>query len=217
MSYNYSHSVCALGPMDLKNTLEKLHKEGMKYFHLDFMDYHYTKSFGLHIDFCKNLIEKFPDATFDAHLMVEKPYEVARKVSELGIKYLFIPAKQYDKQQFESLINDFPNINFGLQLEKEDTVDQFSDVIKKTNCLLIMTINVIGGTGQGLNPELLTKSIEAKKINPHIKTFSDGGLRVENVDQFIKNQFDVIVGGSIVNKFADKNYIQWFEGEQHVI
>lgn len=217
MSHKYSHSICALSPMELSKTLNKLCSEGMKYCHLDFMDFHYTKTFGLHVDFCKNLINEFPEITFDAHLMVEKPYEVARKVAELNIKYIFIPAKQYNKAEFDSLVVDFPNINFGLQLEKEDQVNDFKEVIKSTNCLLIMTINVIGGTGQSLNPELLLKGKQAKQINPKIKVFSDGGLRAENVDQFIENDFDVIVGGSIVNKFANENFIQWFEkGRKHV-
>ncbi|VEU59349.1 beta/alpha barrel domain-containing protein [Mesomycoplasma neurolyticum] len=210
----YSQSICAVNLLMLNKILNKLVKNKLKYIHVDIMDGHFVKNFGINFETAKYLIEKFPKVNFDAHLMVNNPLKHLNRLIEIGFKTIFLPIEKISRFNFFKILKKHPNIFFGIMIKSNDDINDYKEIIKKTKVILLMTINKIGGTGEKLNPDLFSKVYDIKKINPNIKIYSDGGLRKENAYLFKKHLIDVSVGGSIIFTFENiKKFFDWWNNE----
>lgn len=206
----YSQSVCALNNFLVIDKLKNLYENGMIYFHLDFMDYHYVENFGLKLDDIKWLKSQFPEAIFDAHCMCLYSDKLIKQLVDNNIDLISLPAKIFDEKLIKKNKSLHPKIKFGIMLESEDSVEKYWKSIELSDFIILMTIDKIGGVGQEFNSKLLSKIKEIKTINSNALIISDGGLRTHNIVEFIKAGVDVAVGGSIANNFPE-NYDNFME------
>ncbi|MGZ9755805.1 hypothetical protein ACXYRR_02635 [Mycoplasma sp. 246B] len=207
----YSQSVAALNSYISLSKLDSLVKNGMKHIHIDFMDGVYVSNFGVTFYQAEFLINRYKNVHFDAHLMLSNPYIHIKKLINIGFKTIFIPMGMVNTE-FYKIKNDYPHIDFGIILQANDNPINYKNIIINSQKILLMTIDVIGRTGQKLNPKLLDKTKTIKNINSNIKIYSDGGLRKENAYLFSLHNIDVAIGGSIIYSFADeKDFCNWWK------
>ncbi|MEE3928081.1 ribulose phosphate epimerase [Mycoplasmopsis ciconiae] len=200
----YSQSVAALNLFEDKNKLDFLVQSGLRYMHLDFSDFKYTHSFSLTISQVDYLIATYPQMIYDAHLMCEEHAKIVEVLASRKIAYIATPLKNTSISLLKEYKQKYPQ-KFGLMLEKDDDLLKNKEIIKLCDYVVLMTIDKIGGTGVELNKDLLKRSALVREINPNIIIYSDGGLRLKNAHEFKEHNFDVAVGGSIVNDFYNKN------------
>lgn len=207
----YSQSICAINSYTSLETIDELVKNGMKHIHVDFMDSFYVPNFGVSFEAAEFLIKRYPNVNFDAHLMVKNPLRLIERLVQVGFETIFLPAKEINKEEFDKISQNYPNVFFGIMLEANNDPNDFRDIVLNSKKILLMTINKIGGTGQKLDENLFKKVEEIKKINPEILIYSDGGLRQENTNSFYNNKIDVAVGGSIIWSFETiKDFLEWW-------
>ncbi|EXU61184.1 ribulose-phosphate 3-epimerase [Mesomycoplasma ovipneumoniae] len=216
MGFNveYSQSISALNIFKVIKILTKLHNNGLKYAHIDFVDQIYAPNFGLNYQIADYLIKLFPNIEFDAHLMCKNSLEKVEKLIQIGFKTIFLPAEQVSKTDFERLNKTYSNINFGLMIQAEQKIEDFSEIISCSNVILLMTIDKIGGVGEPLNLQLLSKIEQIRSINKKIKIYTDGGLRKENWAELEKWKVDVAIGGSIIFSYANFSEFSRLWGNQ---
>ncbi|ATP59489.1 ribulose phosphate epimerase [Mesomycoplasma dispar] len=210
----YSQSISALNIFKVIKILTKLHANGLKYCHIDFVDQIYAPNFGANYQIADYLIKLFPNIEFDAHLMCKNSLEKVGKLVEIGFKTIFLPAEQISKADFEKLNQLYSNINFGLMIQAEQKIKDFSEIISRSNVVLLMTINKIGGVGEPLNQQLFSKISQIHSINKKIKIYTDGGLRKENWNEFEKWKVDIAIGGSIIFAYANFSEFSKLWGNQ---
>ncbi|TDV23532.1 ribulose-5-phosphate 3-epimerase [Mycoplasmopsis mustelae] len=208
----YSQSFCAINTFNSIDILDKLIKNGTKHIHIDFMDGYFVDNFGATYQQVEFLIKRYPNVHFDAHLMLEKPLNFINKLVNLGFHTIFLPSESVNIKIFKQLLNDYPTTTFGIMIEAKDHPKDFVEIINLSTKILVMTINIIGGTGQELNLTLLNKVKEIKEIKHNIIVFSDGGLRKHNAKDFYINKVDIAVGGSIIFSFEKiKEFSTWWK------
>ncbi|UUD36933.1 ribulose-phosphate 3-epimerase [Mycoplasmopsis californica] len=200
----YSQSICALNSFESLSDIDYLYQNGFDNFHLDFIDFHYVKSFGLKLDDVLWLRKRYTKATFEAHCMCVYSHPLISTLVGAGINKISLPAKEFNLKYLLENKKLFPNTKFGIMIEAKDDVQELSELIKKCDYVVLMTIDIIGGVGQKLNPTLLEKVPQIRKIKKNIEIISDGGLRQENVFEFLKAGVDIAVGGSILHNFPTK-------------
>ncbi|WP_337897397.1 ribulose phosphate epimerase [Mesomycoplasma ovipneumoniae] len=210
----YSQSISALNIFKVIKILTKLQNNGLKYAHIDFVDQIYAPNFGLNYQIANYLIKLFPNIEFDAHLMCKNSLEKVEKLVQIGFKTIFLPAEQVSKTDFERLNKSYSSINFGLMIQAEQKIEDFSEIISCSNLILLMTIDKIGGVGEPLNQQLLSKIVQIRLINKKIKIYTDGGLRKENWAKLEKWKVDVAIGGSIIFSYANFSEFSRLWGNQ---
>lgn len=204
----YSQSVCALNLLKCEQQIDDLVKNGLEYMHLDFMDFHYTSSFGLNMETADYLIKKYPNVQFDAHCMTSDVELLLKKFNKIKIQRVSFPLRQASVVKLSSYRTMFSG-QLGVMIESQDEIMNYVDIIKNVDFIVLMTIDKIGGTGVQLNPELLNRVKVLKQINPKLFIISDGGLRENNADLFHKAKVDVAVGGSIINTYSAKDKVEF--------
>ncbi|VEU74675.1 d-ribulose-5-phosphate 3 epimerase [Mycoplasmopsis citelli] len=197
----FALSFCAVDTFKALKIFDKLTKLGLKHIHMDFMDGIFVENFGATFEQASALIKRYPNVHFDAHVMTSEPIKLVDKLIQVGFKTIFLPSNLVDFNKFQQLVSNYPNISFGIMLEALNNPNDFKNIILESQKILVMTIDKIGGTGQPLNINLLSKIKEIKNINSNIEIYSDGGLRTNNAIEFSKNHVDVAVGGSIIFSF----------------
>lgn len=208
----YSHSFCASNSFSFISQMDDLIKGGVTDIHLDFMDYQYTRSFGLNLDIVKELKDRYPNITFNAHIMAEEPFNLAEDLLNIGITKLGFHLDTITFEGVKAFKESHPKAIIGCAVIADDNIEANKEIIKMSEFAVLMTINKIGGTGQPFNPELLKRVKELRNINPNIEVISDGGLRKENAKQFADADVDYAVGGSIINNVEDKTQFNtWFQ------
>lgn len=208
----YSHSFCATNIVDFINDMDGLVNGGVEDIHLDFMDYKYTRSFGLNKPAVKHLLERYPNVSFNAHMMVMQPEVLAEDLLQLGVDKLAFHINTINIETFKEFKNKFPQAKMGVGIESQDQISNIKDYLEICDFVILMTIDKIGGTGQSLNPELLAKAKEIREFKSSIEIISDGGLRKENAHLFKQAGCDKAVGGSIINNVDDKTkFNEWFK------
>ncbi|WP_027333959.1 hypothetical protein [Mycoplasma elephantis] len=199
----YSQSICALNSYESLKDLDYLYQNGFENFHLDFMDFHYVNSFGLKLDDVIWLRNRYQKAIFEAHCMCKYSDALIQKLVEIKINKISLPSSEFSVENILKIKKEYPNTKFGIMIESKDKIEDIKDQIKMLDYVVLMTIDIIGGVGQKLNPILFEKIPKIKKINKNIEIISDGGLRSENVLEFKRWGVDIAVGGSIL-----RNYIK---------
>ena len=207
----YSHSLLASNIFEAEKILFDLQAGGLKWLHLDFIDYKYTKGFGLTKPIVRYIKQKFPDLILEAHLMVKKPIDLIQDLIKEGIKWISFPTTEISIDEFKKIKLANTNINFGIAILANEKIKHLREYISLCDYAIVMTIEKIGGIGQELNHELLIKANQIKQIRK-IPVISDGGLRSHNAIDFKNANFDVAVGGSIINKVEKKeNFVKYFD------
>ncbi len=170
--------------------------------HVDVMDGHFVPNltFGPRlVSFLRNQT-KLP---IDVHLMVDNPRHFVPQFQEAGADWISLHI-----EATAHLHKDISHIQelgcrAGLALNPATPIHLMKEIISDLDYVLIMTVNP-GWGGQSLIPSALTKIarlndwIEEEQLDVEIEV--DGGVKLENVQDFTRSGADILVIGSGIFK-----------------
>ena len=173
--------------------------------HVDIMDGHFVPN----LTFGPQLVSALHASTslpIDVHLMVENPRDFVPSFQEAGADWISIHI-----EATAHLHKDVTHIKelgcrAGLAVNPATPIHLMNEIIRELDFVLLMTVNP-GWGGQKLIESTLPKIaqlrnwISGQKLETLIEV--DGGVKFENMHDFVNNGADVLVMGSGIFKSPD--------------
>ncbi|MFA6940847.1 MAG: ribulose-phosphate 3-epimerase [Clostridiaceae bacterium] len=186
----------------LGQQLKDLEKYGADLVHIDVMDGMFVPNISLGLPVIKS-IRKDTRLLFDVHLMIEDPDRFIEEFVKAGADIITVhyEACRHLDRTIE-LIKSF-GIKAGIALNPGTNVDFIKNLIKKTDLVLIMTVNP-GFGGQKYIDYADDKIKQVKeykeKYNKDLLIEVDGGITEDTIKRAVSSGAEVIVAGSSVFK-----------------
>lgn len=141
------------------------------------------------------ILEWKDKVNFEAHLMVQKPYDFIPKLVESGFKKIIV---QFEiganiREVLEEL--RLENVLVGLAVGPETTIEEVEPFGELVDTVTIMTV-APGKQGQKFIPSELAKISKLREGNFPGEIQVDGGIDGENIDRIISSGVDTAVVGS---------------------
>lgn len=191
--------------MDIVPAIDETTQEGFKAalqkveefaprIHVDFND----GSFGDFVTIKPENLPTLPENTyFEAHLMVQKPFDYLPKLKELGFRKFII---QWEiegniRDVIEELLNY--DVLVGVAIAPETEVSDLEPVLELLDSVTVMTV-VPGKQGQEFLPENLKKVQTLHEENFFGEITIDGGVNDEDIKNIISFRPDSVVVGSYI-------------------
>lgn len=209
-----STSILNIKEENITETFYNIEAAKTDYFHIDVMDGKFVSN---------NTVDKMQQYIDILSGITNTPIEVHLMVKDVK-KYIdiFIPnnptkiifhakALKSSEEVFKMIeyIKD-NNIQVGLALNPEDSIDSIKEFIPKIHQVLVMTVNP-GQGGQTLIPECIKKVQELKKYldsqNLEIQIEVDGGVNLQNIKEIASSGVDIAVAGTAIVNAVDMNYV----------
>ena len=209
-----STSILNVNEEKITETFYNIEAAKTDYFHIDVMDGKFVSN---------NTIDKMQQYIDILSGITNTPIEVHLMVKDVK-KYIdiFIPnnptkiifhakALKSSEEVFKMIeyIKD-NNIQVGLALNPEDSIDSIKEFIPKIHQVLVMTVNP-GQGGQNLIPECIKKAKELKEYldsqNLETQIEVDGGVNLQNIKEIASSGVDIAVAGTAIVNAVDMNYV----------
>ena len=209
-----STSILNIKEENITETFYNIEAAKTDYFHIDVMDGKFVSN---------NTIDKMQQYIDILSGITNTPIEVHLMVKDVK-KYIdiFIPnnptkiifhakALKNSEEVFKMIeyIKD-NNIQVGLALNPEDSIDSIKEFIPKIHQVLVMTVNP-GKGGQTLIPECIKKVQELKEYldsqNLETQIEVDGGVNLQNIKEIASSGVDIAVAGTVIVNAVDMNYV----------
>ena len=209
-----STSILNIKEENITETFYNIEAAKTDYFHIDVMDGKFVSN---------NTIDKMQQYIDILSGITNTPIEVHLMVKDVK-KYIdiFIPnnptkiifhakALKSSEEVFKMIeyIKD-NNIQVGLALNPEDSIDSIKEFIPKIHQVLVMTVNP-GQGGQNLIPECIKKAKELKEYldsqNLETQIEVDGGVNLQNIKEIASSGVDIAVAGTAIVNAVDMNYV----------
>ena len=209
-----STSILNIKEENITETFYNIEAAKTDYFHIDVMDGKFVSN---------NTVDKMQQYIDILSGITNTPIEVHLMVKDVK-KYIdiFIPnnptkiifhakALKNSEEVFKMIeyIKD-NNIQVGLALNPEDSIDSIKEFIPKIHQVLVMTVNP-GQGGQNLIPECIKKAKELKEYldsqNLETQIEVDGGVNLQNIKEIASSGVDIAVAGTAIVNAVDMNYV----------
>lgn len=209
-----STSILNIKEENITETFYNIEAAKTDYFHIDVMDGKFVSN---------NTVDKMQQYIDILSGITNTPIEVHLMVKDVK-KYIdiFIPnnptkiifhakALKNSEEVFKMIeyIKD-NNIQVGLALNPEDSIDSIKEFISKIHQVLVMTVNP-GQGGQTLIPECIKKVKELKEYldsqNLETQIEVDGGVNLQNIKEIASSGVDIAVAGTAIVNAVDMNYV----------
>ncbi|MDD2203154.1 MAG: ribulose-phosphate 3-epimerase [Bacilli bacterium] len=183
-----------------RETIEKLNRTSIDYFHIDVMDGKFVDETNFSISKIEE-VSNYALKKLDVHLMVEYPNSYIASLPLSKIEYITV--------HYESLNGDFSilekirdkGIKCGISIKPNTDVQLIFNLLDKIDLVLIMSVEP-GYGGQDFLDSSLTKvrllKSEIKNRNLPILISIDGGINNENSSKCIEAGCDMLVSGSYI-------------------
>lgn len=189
----------------LADAVSMLEEGGADIIHVDIMDGHFVPN----LTFGPPLVAALRAKTslpIDVHLMVDNPRTMVPKFKEAGADWISIHVEA--TAHLHKDISEIKELNCqaGLALNPATPLHFMNEIIQELDYILIMTVNP-GWGGQKLISSTLAKISQLKswlsgqKLEARIQV--DGGIKYENMQEFISSGADILVMGSAIFKSPD--------------
>lgn len=154
--------------------------------------------------------EGFPgwqDIDIELDLMIANPLESLERFIEWGPSRIIIHASSVDQNAYIAFLEKHRAvqsfIHFGIAFSVEDTVSEYSSVLKYVDFVQCMGITTIGKRGQDFDEKILKQIQNVKKIIPEIPVSVDGGVSSKTSQKLIAAGAARLVSGSYLAKSVD--------------
>ena len=145
--------------------------------------------------------------SFEVHLMASDPISFMSKINNRGLKeVIFHFEAEVDHADIISRIKA-RGLLAGMAIKPETGLDKFRDAAGQADTLLFLTVDPCC-YGHPFKPEVLKKVSEARKIFPDKVIAVDGGVSLDNLEDFLSIGVDYVCVGSRIFQKGDpgENY-----------
>lgn len=175
---------------------------GAQYFHYDVMDGQFVPNISMGLPVLQS-IRKVTKKKLDVHLMIEHPERYISDFSDAGADIITVHAEACT--HLDQIIGDIKRegLMAGVALNPSTPLSVLDYILPEVDMVLVMTVNP-GYGGQKMIPYTLDKIrdlrgiVQRRGLSTDIEV--DGGVKIDNVDQFLAAGANVIVAGSGVFK-----------------
>ena len=186
----------------LGEQMRMIDQAGAHYFHYDVMDGQFVPNISMGLPVLQS-IRKVTKKKLDVHLMIRNPERYISDFSDAGADILTVHAETCT--HLDQVVRDIKRegILAGVALNPSTPLSVLDYVLPEVDMVLIMTVNP-GYGGQKMIPYTLDKVrelrgiIQRRGLSTDIEV--DGGVKIDNVDQFLNAGANVIVSGSGIFK-----------------
>ena len=184
----------------LGDEVDELCAAGADILHLDVMDGHFVPNFGLGLGDAVAICKR-STLPCDAHLMTERPDEVAELFIAAGVSIVYVhpevaSAVNSTLQRIERL-----GARPGIAVDPGVSFSTVEPMLSVVDYVLVMTVNP-GFGGQRFIPSILPKVHAARalidRVAPAVQLEVDGGITEETVSLLREARVDVCVAGSFI-------------------
>lgn len=188
-------------------TILKLIKLGIKWFHYDVMDNKFVSNKAIDVEEIINFYNQLPKHLCDVHLMVENPFEYAKKLSPFVTCLTAHYESFKNEDEIMEFINEFANTNWiGLSIKPNTKIEEIIQIVHYFDIILIMSVEP-GFGGQKFIEESfdkikkLKKYIDENKIPTIIQV--DGGINDTNSKKIFNSGSTYnVVGSYLINNIS---------------
>lgn len=209
-----STSILNIKEENITETFYNIEAAKTDYFHIDVMDGKFVSN--KTVDKMQQYIDILSGITntpIEVHLMVKD----VKKYIDIFIpnnptKIIFHAKALKNSEEVFKMIEYIKdnNIQVGLALNPEDSIDSIKEFIPKIHQVLVMTVNP-GQGGQNLIPECIKKAKELKEYldsqNLETQIEVDGGVNLQNIKEIASSGVDIAVAGTAIVNAVDMNYV----------
>ena len=184
--------------LNLQREVEMINKSDADWLHLDIMDGVFVPniSFGFPVLDELKLICKKP---MDVHLMIEQPQRYISDFADAGADIITVHAEAC--AHLDQTVRDIKRegVMAGIALNPATPLNVLDYILPEADMVLLMTVNP-GYGGQKMIDYTLDKIrelrgiVQRRGLSTDIEV--DGGIKLENVEQFLSAGANVIVAGS---------------------
>lgn len=175
---------------------------GAQYFHFDVMDGSFVPNISMGLPVLQS-IRKVTKKKLDVHLMIEHPDRYISDFSDAGADIITVHAEACT--HLDQIVGDIKRegLMAGVALNPSTPLNVLDYILPEVDMVLVMTVNP-GYGGQKMIPYTLDKIrelrgiVQKRGLSTDIEV--DGGVKIENVDQFLAAGANVIVAGSGIFK-----------------
>ena len=175
---------------------------GAQYFHYDVMDGQFVPNISMGLPVLQS-IRKVTKKKLDVHLMIEHPERYISDFSDAGADIITVHAEACT--HLDQIVGDIKRegLMAGVALNPATPLNVLDYILPEVDMVLIMTVNP-GYGGQKMIPYTLDKIrelrgiVQRRGLSTDIEV--DGGVKIDNVDQFLAAGANVIVAGSGIFK-----------------
>lgn len=209
-----STSILNIKEENITETFYNIEAAKTDYFHIDVMDGKFVSNNTVdkmqqYID----ILSGITNTSIEVHLMVKD----VKKYIDIFIpnnptKIIFHAKALKNSEEVFKMIEYIKdnNIQVGLALNPEDSIDSIKEFIPKIHQVLVMTVNP-GKGGQTLIPECIKKVQELKEYldsqNLETQIEVDGGVNLQNIKEIASSGVDIAVAGTAIVNAVDMNYV----------
>jgi ribulose-phosphate 3-epimerase len=171
---------------------------GAHYFHYDVMDGRFVPNISMGLPVLES-IRKVTKKKLDVHLMIEEPERYVSDFADAGADIITVHAES--ARHLDQVLRDIKRegLMAGVALNPATPLSVLDYILPQVDMVLIMTVNP-GYGGQKMIGYTLDKirelrgTLQRRGLSVDIEV--DGGVKIDNVDQFLAAGANVIVSGS---------------------
>lgn len=188
---------------NLKNSMDILKQNDIKYLHLDVMDGIFVPNISFGMPVIESLKKSSSEFVFDTHLMITEPEKYIDEFAKVGADIITIhtEATHYIDKCIDKIKNN--NIKVGLSIKPNTEVESIYKYLDKIDMVLIMSVYP-GFGGQSFIEDSLNKVVKLKKYiddnKLDVKIEIDGGINLNNVKRVVDAGVELVVIGSAIFK-----------------